>query len=428
MPVSTPQKMAEGKKAPPHKWEDHLRIEFKPDGKRPGTASYIRYEEYRHAKTVAEALRLGARRSDFGWDFDRGLLKVLDEYTAGEVAPPETKAKPQSAQARQLTTPTKQMSTPTKQLSTPTKQRTPKKHKCEDAAALAPLANKALAEDVLSGVPEAAAPSRTEPPVNTAVAVASDATAVANDAPAVKRVRSLALQPLGAVKEARPHPLELASLLAGMQAHVEPPAKKLRSLSLPGMGGKLSLSRESAETSVLKASDEITQAVEAMETGPEAGEQSVGPLEEMDGSCSQAMEAVPQAATVQAAEAHATPQSLPESQALPDAARQETGMADVSPQEPADAEPGVLSDMEKPPAKLTDAEPGAKHLTDAGVSTDTACPAATFSAEVTAVAQSVTEALAEQADANAEAAADLGNPEMPELSELQAPDPTMHEK
>lgn len=68
---------AEDKKEAPPKWEDGMRIKFVPKGKTPGTASYDRYEKYRHAKTVAEALKLGARKPDLNWDFSKGLLSVV---------------------------------------------------------------------------------------------------------------------------------------------------------------------------------------------------------------------------------------------------------------------------------------------------------------------------------------------------------------
>mmetsp|Transcript_66806 Transcript_66806/g.206862 ORF Transcript_66806/g.206862 Transcript_66806/m.206862 type:complete len:414 (+) Transcript_66806:62-1303(+) len=64
-------------------WTDGLRIEFSPEGKRPGTKSYDRYKAYSPAKTVAEALRLGAKRVDLSWDFHKKLLRVLDEQDEG---------------------------------------------------------------------------------------------------------------------------------------------------------------------------------------------------------------------------------------------------------------------------------------------------------------------------------------------------------
>jgi len=60
-------------------WTDGLPIVFEPDGKRPGTKSYDRYQVYSRAKTVAEALQLGAKRIDLTWDFQKKLLRVVGE-------------------------------------------------------------------------------------------------------------------------------------------------------------------------------------------------------------------------------------------------------------------------------------------------------------------------------------------------------------
>lgn len=66
-------------RSPPARWDDGLRIRYAKDGgKTPGTLSFDRYEKYRHAKTVGQALDLGAKKADLAWDFKRGLLDVLD--------------------------------------------------------------------------------------------------------------------------------------------------------------------------------------------------------------------------------------------------------------------------------------------------------------------------------------------------------------
>lgn len=67
-------------------WTDGLLIEFTPEGKRPGTKSYDRYKAYSPAKTVAEALSLGAKRADLTNDFQKKLLRVLDDQPEGAAA------------------------------------------------------------------------------------------------------------------------------------------------------------------------------------------------------------------------------------------------------------------------------------------------------------------------------------------------------
>jgi len=78
-------------------WTDDLQIEFVPDGKRPGTASYARYQAYSRGNTVAEALKLGAKRSDLNWDFMKKLLKVVGKpAVSNEVAKKRARRGPAS--------------------------------------------------------------------------------------------------------------------------------------------------------------------------------------------------------------------------------------------------------------------------------------------------------------------------------------------
>jgi len=57
-------------------WTSETQVEYTPDGKRPGTASYKRYEKYSKAKTVDEALALGSKPDDLLGDFRKQILKV----------------------------------------------------------------------------------------------------------------------------------------------------------------------------------------------------------------------------------------------------------------------------------------------------------------------------------------------------------------
>lgn len=53
-------------------------IEYKQTNpKRKGSKVYERYEKYKNAKTVAAALKLGARMDDIKYDFKHGFLKCL---------------------------------------------------------------------------------------------------------------------------------------------------------------------------------------------------------------------------------------------------------------------------------------------------------------------------------------------------------------
>jgi len=50
-------------------------IKYAENPKRPGTSAHARYEKYKHAKTIAEALRCGAAKGDIDHDFKSGFLR-----------------------------------------------------------------------------------------------------------------------------------------------------------------------------------------------------------------------------------------------------------------------------------------------------------------------------------------------------------------
>jgi len=75
-------------------WKDDMTVEFVPHGKKAGTKSFDRYEEYSKAKTVAEALKLGAKRCDLTWDFQKKLLKLVGTVFLEELESPEKVRKP----------------------------------------------------------------------------------------------------------------------------------------------------------------------------------------------------------------------------------------------------------------------------------------------------------------------------------------------
>lgn len=52
-------------------------IKYVPEGKKPGTESYIRYSKYSQAKTVAEALELGSKPQDLCNDLEKEIMKVV---------------------------------------------------------------------------------------------------------------------------------------------------------------------------------------------------------------------------------------------------------------------------------------------------------------------------------------------------------------
>ncbi|CAE7288125.1 unnamed protein product, partial [Symbiodinium necroappetens] len=50
-------------------------IKYAENPKRPGTSAHARYEKYKHAKTIAEALKCGAAKGDIDHDFKNGFLR-----------------------------------------------------------------------------------------------------------------------------------------------------------------------------------------------------------------------------------------------------------------------------------------------------------------------------------------------------------------
>jgi len=59
------------------RWTEKTRIKYIPNPKTPGSKSYPRYERYSKAKTVGEALELGAYPPDLLWDYERGFYRVV---------------------------------------------------------------------------------------------------------------------------------------------------------------------------------------------------------------------------------------------------------------------------------------------------------------------------------------------------------------
>jgi len=60
---------------------DGEEIVFEPvNPKKEGSGAYDRYEKYKSARTVAEALNLGACKGDIAHDFKRGFLKRRREF------------------------------------------------------------------------------------------------------------------------------------------------------------------------------------------------------------------------------------------------------------------------------------------------------------------------------------------------------------
>jgi len=62
---------------PSPRWIPDLRIAYVPGAKKVGTISGDRYQLYCGAQTVGEALKLGCKRSDLAWDWERGILQVV---------------------------------------------------------------------------------------------------------------------------------------------------------------------------------------------------------------------------------------------------------------------------------------------------------------------------------------------------------------
>jgi len=59
------------------RWTENTKLKYGPNPKTPGSKSYPRYNKYMKAKTVGEALRLGAYPPDLLWDLERGFYKVV---------------------------------------------------------------------------------------------------------------------------------------------------------------------------------------------------------------------------------------------------------------------------------------------------------------------------------------------------------------
>jgi len=82
-------------------WTAETQVEYTPEGKRVGTASYERYEKYSKAKTVGEALVLGSKHEDLLNDFRKFIMKVtggvqrekpLDAFEVSEASTETDKA------------------------------------------------------------------------------------------------------------------------------------------------------------------------------------------------------------------------------------------------------------------------------------------------------------------------------------------------
>lgn len=59
------------------RWMEGTRLKYGPNPKTPGSKSHPRYAKYAKAKTVGEALALGAYPPDLLWDYERGFYKVV---------------------------------------------------------------------------------------------------------------------------------------------------------------------------------------------------------------------------------------------------------------------------------------------------------------------------------------------------------------
>lgn len=56
-----------------------IRVLAQTNPKRPGSASYPRFELYRDGDTVAQYMARGGRRADITWDVDKGFIKLDDD-------------------------------------------------------------------------------------------------------------------------------------------------------------------------------------------------------------------------------------------------------------------------------------------------------------------------------------------------------------
>jgi len=58
------------------RFQAETKLEYRPHAKAPGSKSHVRYERYGKARTVGEALKLGAWPVDWCWDIERGYIRV----------------------------------------------------------------------------------------------------------------------------------------------------------------------------------------------------------------------------------------------------------------------------------------------------------------------------------------------------------------
>jgi len=84
------------KGSPSPKLTDDLRIEYRSENpKRPGTKANERYEQYKVAATVGEAINLGACRGDIANDVKQGFCTILNDNGAcREPAEPQSQKRP----------------------------------------------------------------------------------------------------------------------------------------------------------------------------------------------------------------------------------------------------------------------------------------------------------------------------------------------
>jgi len=66
------------------RWTEQTKLKYGPNPKTPGSKSHPRYQKYMKAKTVGDALRLGAYPPDLLWDYERGFYKVVGGPTRNE--------------------------------------------------------------------------------------------------------------------------------------------------------------------------------------------------------------------------------------------------------------------------------------------------------------------------------------------------------
>eukprot|EP00421_Protoceratium_reticulatum_P005672 CAMPEP_0168365690 /NCGR_PEP_ID=MMETSP0228-20121227/4847_1 /TAXON_ID=133427 /ORGANISM="Protoceratium reticulatum, Strain CCCM 535 (=CCMP 1889)" /LENGTH=448 /DNA_ID=CAMNT_0008378477 /DNA_START=9 /DNA_END=1355 /DNA_ORIENTATION=+ len=81
------------------RWTANTKLKYIPNPKTPGSKSYPRYEKYSQAKTVGEALSLGAYPPDLLWDYERGFYKI----TGGEMREEPVDVQKAQAEGQELT-------------------------------------------------------------------------------------------------------------------------------------------------------------------------------------------------------------------------------------------------------------------------------------------------------------------------------------